>query len=329
MQESEMGANNTLQFSINATRMIASASIKAAQILIKFIMMCNLKIQSNRELTGGERSLAAMLKSGGSLQCVTMSADDYAKLKGNARKYNIQHGSIDVEDRDYVTVFIRNTDAPQFKQFVKDFKIGVTEHGTVDTEPSKNAEHSIDKILADKATLQTYVNKDNMFDLCSLRDDIISGGTSYEEFIAMLDDILDRLSEQGFKNIDLTKAEIIDPNIEVLAANLTEPQQSVAKETEITENLSTAGLPKQGEVPDTPEVNLEVTMRNVKDSNLPEEVARSEPVKAFTAILSQAPEKTNYAAKCEELTKLAREQSKGVDIDVKPDVEAALPTTDL
>ncbi|MCR5529876.1 MAG: PcfB family protein [Saccharofermentans sp.] len=220
---------------INGARLAIFATSKMLALIAKEVTLMHLKIQEGRELSGGQRTIAAMLKSGKEVSCLTMNREDLQKLKAHAKEYNFQFHALNTDkktdnDKDYCTVFIRKTDFAQFQQFVKDYNIGAVSHGDITSKQEKPLlEADLDKLLDDDKARERFMSGQKTFDIKAFMDEQTKRGSSVDQFLVLLEALIQKLLARNLTP-DFTNMDIKDPEIDVLAKDFQFPSPEKSNE---------------------------------------------------------------------------------------------------
>lgn len=200
----EVGAAvQLLSVSINGTEKLCHLTAYVGKLLYQLLTKIFLKVQANKELSPGEKAMIHFLRTGKTLQCLTMTEEQYKKFEQNAAKYGIQYSRVDTQpgkeildengkpkldaagkvmrEANHVTVFIPDSDAAKFNALVKDCNLNSIEnHGKVTPTDKK-----ID-VTNEKQVLMDHVKPDGTLDLKSLRDELIKNGFDKDEVDDMI-----------------------------------------------------------------------------------------------------------------------------------------------
>lgn len=200
----EVGAAvQLLSVSINGTEKLCHLTAYVGKLLYQLLTKIFLKVQANKELSPGEKAMIHFLRTGKTLQCLTMTEEQFKKFEQNAAKYGIQYSRVDTQpgkeildengkpkldangnvmrSENHVTVFIPDTDAAKFNALVKDCNLNSIEnHGKVTPTDEKIDVTNIKKVLSD------HVKPDGTLDLKSLRDELIKNGFDKDEVDDMI-----------------------------------------------------------------------------------------------------------------------------------------------
>lgn len=200
----EVGAAvQLLSVSINGTEKLFHLTAYVGKLLYQLLTKIFLKVQANKELSAGEKAMIHFLRTGKTLQCVTMTEEQYKTFEKNAAKYGIQFSRVDTQPgkvildengkpkldaegkvmhgENHVTVFIPDSDAAKFNALVKDCNLNSIEnHGQITPTDEK-----LD-VSDTKAVLLNHVKPDGTLDLKGLRDDLIKNGFDKDEVDEMI-----------------------------------------------------------------------------------------------------------------------------------------------
>ena len=212
----EVGAAvQLLSVSINGTEKLCHLTAYVGKLLYQLLTKIFLKVQANKELSPGEKAMIHFLRTGKTLQCLTMTEEQYMKFEQNAAKYGIQFSRVDTQpgkeildengkpkldangkvmrETNHVTVFIPDSDAAKFNALVKDCNLNSIEnHGKV-TPTDKKLD-----VTNEKQVLMDHVKPDGTLDLKSLRDKLIKDGFDKDEVDAM---ILNYVKSSSFQEL--------------------------------------------------------------------------------------------------------------------------------
>lgn len=212
----EVGAAvQLLSVSINGTEKLCHLTAYVGKLLYQLLTKIFLKVQANKELSPGEKAMIHFLRTGKTLQCLTMTEEQYKKFEQNAAKYGIQFSRVDTQpgkeildengkpkldangkvmrETNHVTVFIPDSDAAKFNALVKDCNLNSIEnHGKV-TPTDKKLD-----VTNEKQVLMDHVKPDGTLDLKSLRDKLIKDGFDKDEVDAM---ILNYVKSSSFQEL--------------------------------------------------------------------------------------------------------------------------------
>lgn len=290
LQGTTTGMVGLMTLGINSTVLAIKTTLKVTQELAKAIFAIHLKLESKKELSGGERTMLKMLQSGSSLSCVTMTKADSELLKKHSKEYSVQYHCLDTykaedNDKDYCTVFVRTADYARFDQFCKDYNIGVTKHGEITGEPQKPFDKdSVAKVLSDPEQMKNFTH-DNVFDVKKFYDEHCKRGGAVEEFPSILDEIIKVLMEKKME-IDMTgftKDYQLD-----LDVNFTKPlSPEAAKEQEITENSLQAATANQ-KAPEQEQLQNQLSESPEESQDIQQESPDSKAEDVFGEILSSS-----------------------------------------
>ncbi|MCR4777198.1 MAG: DUF3801 domain-containing protein [Saccharofermentans sp.] len=212
----EVGAAvQLLSVSINGTEKLCHLTAYVGKLLYQLLTKIFLKVQANKELSPGEKAMVHFLRTGKTLQCLTMTEEQYKKFEKNAAKYGIQYSRIDsqpgkeildengkpkldangkvMREENHITVFIPDSDAAKFNALVKDCELNSIEnHGKVTPTDEKIDVTNVKKVLSD------HVKSDGTLDLKSLRDELIKNGFDKDEVDDM---ILSFVKSESFQEL--------------------------------------------------------------------------------------------------------------------------------
>lgn len=212
----EVGAAvQLLSVSINGTEKLCHLTAYVGKLLYQLLTKIFLKVQANKELSPGEKAMVHFLRTGKTLQCLTMSEEQYKKFEKNAAKYGIQYSRVDsqpgkeildengkpkldangkvMREENHITVFIPDSDAAKFNALVKDCELNSIEnHGKVTPTDEKIDVTNVKKVLSD------HVKPDGTLDLKSLRDELIKNGFDKDEVDDM---ILSFVKSESFQEL--------------------------------------------------------------------------------------------------------------------------------
>ena len=212
----EVGAAvQLLSVSINGTEKLCHLTAYVGKLLYQLLTKIFLKVQANKELSPGEKSMLHFLRTGTTLQCLTMTEEQYKKFEQNAAKYGIQFSRVDsqpgkvildengkpkhdeagkvMREENHVTVFIPDRDAAKFNALVKEVNLNSIEnHGKVTPTDKKLDVTNAKQVLSD------HVKPDGTLDLKSLRDDLIKNGFDKDEVDGI---ILNFVKSESFQEL--------------------------------------------------------------------------------------------------------------------------------
>ncbi len=212
----EVGAAvQLLSVSINGTEKLCHLTAYVGKLLYQLLTKIFLKVQANEELSPGEKAMVHFLRTGKTLQCLTMTEEQYKKFEKNAAKYGIQYSRVDsqpgkeildengkpkldangkvMREENHITVFIPDSDAAKFNALVKDCELNSIEnHGKVTPTDEKIDVTNVKKVLSD------HVKPDGTLDLKSLRDELIKNGFDKDEVDDM---ILSFVKSESFQEL--------------------------------------------------------------------------------------------------------------------------------
>lgn len=205
MSEMSQAMDLYLKLVIDAERVMVKGSVELLKVIIALSTKGWLANQQKKELTGGERKIWQMLKSGSKVEAVTLTEEQLKLLDKVSKKYNIQYGETDslvkrIKDKasgvdpkeNLKTVFVRSSDWNQFEQFCKDYKITATSYGTVEGEIKKKP--SVDNVIADfENNKKLYMNSNEEFDVGAWKDEYVKSGGDLDD--GLFEQTLNKLTE--------------------------------------------------------------------------------------------------------------------------------------
>jgi hypothetical protein len=337
----------TMSLALNGTVYLCKGTAYVISQLCKAMMFIHLDLQKKKELSPGQKKLAAMIASGKTTQVFTMKKEDFDKfskhdlkngMQSLAEKYGIQYAAIDMtkttdNDKDYVTVFIDRNCGPQFQQLCKDYGFdSVEDHGIVDSVPEKPyTKDTLVDLFNDPAELAKYgINnpelhdKSQKFNFAEFYHDEIKKGMDPEGVVPLLHPLSVLCSKNEYV-LDLTDFELIIPGLEKEVEKIKQGELSPV-EPAVTENSITSNdTTKSSEKPTEPlNENDVVVESSITESELfeapdiiPDIATEAEPSLAAIDKLGAA-DPLSYADKITEIT----EESKVTDIvsDLDPSV---------
>ena len=338
----------TMSLALNGTVYLCKGTAYVISQLCKAMMYIHLDLQNKKELSPGQKKLAAMIASGKTTQVFTMKKEDYDKfskhdlkngMQSLAEKYGIQYAAIDMtkttdNDKDYVTVFIDRNCGPQFQQLCKDYGFdSVEDHGIVDSVPEKPyTKDTLVDLFNDPAELAKYGidnpdlhDKSQKFNFAEFYHDEIKKGMDPEGVINEVAPTLTILCAKNEYVLDFTGIDVFIPGLEKEVEKIVQGELSPV-EPAVTENSTISNdMTKSSEKPTEPLSENEVVVEPaITESELfeapdiiPNIAAEAEPALAAIDKLGVA-EPISYAEKITEIT----EESKVTDIvgDLDPSV---------
>lgn len=197
MAEETQAMIQMVSLTINGSEKIIRGSAAVIKALSKALLVIYMKTKQRLDLLPGEKTMMQFAMQGKTLQCLTLSAEQFELFKANAKKYDIQYHHInDTKGNgiDTVTLFIPESDAHKVNELVRKLNLNSIQNiGSIKAEDVNPT-----KALEPKSMLASGINSEGKLSIPLVHENLLKNGIDQDKIEEILKEFISSKEVQDF-----------------------------------------------------------------------------------------------------------------------------------
>lgn len=197
MAEETQAMIQMVSLTINGSEKIIRGGAAVIKALSKALLVIYMKTKQRLDLLPGEKTMMQFAMQGKTLQCLTLSAEQFELFKANAKQYDIQYHHInDTKGNgiDTVTLFIPESDAHKVNELVRKLNLNSIQNiGSIKAEDVNPT-----KALEPKSMLASGINSEGKLSIPLVHENLLKNGIDQDKIEEILKEFISSKEVQDF-----------------------------------------------------------------------------------------------------------------------------------